>query len=112
MRGHPEEERKDQPDAETACPDRDTPQRTSRTTRNGNDEEEVDEAHEQVVDLSAVVAGDCSHDRPTAVATSDEERHPERRAEPEDDAAQVVAPELVGPEQVPAAQRRPCRMTL
>ena len=82
-------------------------ERTSRTTRNGIDEKEIDEPHEQVVDLPAVVAGDCSHDRAqNGGHAGDEERHPERRAEPEDDAAQVVAPELVGPEQVPAAQRR------
>ena len=108
----PEEERKDEPDRGTACPGRDTPR--GRAGRRGTEhEKEVDEPHEQVVDLPAVVAGDCSHDgAQNSRHAGDEERHPERRAEPEDDAAQVVAPELVGPEQVPAAQRRLCRMTL
>ena len=109
---HPEQERKDEPDPERlalteVCGG------TSRTTRNGNNEEQVDEAHQEVVDLSAVVAGDRPHDRAQKGRDhGDEERHPERRAKPEDDAAQVVAPELVGPEQVPAAQRRALRMTL
>ena len=38
-------------------------ERTSRTDEERDDEEQVDEPHEQVVDLSAVVAGDRSHDR-------------------------------------------------
>ena len=55
----------------------------------------------------AVVARDRSDDRAEHRRDDrDEERDPERGPEPEDDAAQIVAPELVGPEQVPTLERR------
>ena len=103
---HPEEERKDEPDAERLAL-AEIRREDEQDDEERDHEKEVDEPHEQVVDLPAVVPGDCSHDRAqNGGHAGDEERHPERRSEPEDDAAQVVAPELVGTEQVPAAQRR------
>ena len=67
-------------------------------------EHEVGEAHEQVVHVAAVVAGqrtDSGAER--GREQGDEDRHPERRPDPEHDAAQVVASELVGAEEVPAS---------
>ena len=73
----------------------------------GQGQDEVGEAHQQVVDDAAVVAGDRADRRADRRREEgDEERDPERRPEPEDDAAQVVATELVGAEEVPVLERR------
>ena len=79
----------------------------SRTARPGNGEEEIGEPHEQVVDLSAVVAGDGADGRADERGEDgDHDGDPERRPDAEHDPAQVVAAELVGAEQVPALERR------
>ena len=76
----------------------------------GNREEQVGDAHEDVVDVAAVEAGDRADRRPDRRREErDEDRDPERRADAVDDPAQVVAPELVGAEDVPALERRRLR---
>ena len=70
-------------------------------------QDEIGEAHQQVVDLAAVVPGDGA-DRSSDQRREDrdEEGDPQRRADPVDDPAQVVATELVGAEDVPALEPR------
>ena len=110
-KARPEEEREDEPDF-VGCeigigprwsrPDRGRRAAARRTASPGKRQDEVGEAHEQVVRLAAVVAGDRSDRVPIAVdERGDEERHPERRPEAVDDPAEVVTTEQVGPEDVP-----------
>ena len=70
-------------------------------------EDEVGEAHEQVVGAPAVVPGqraDRGSDR--GRENRDEQCDPERRPDPVDDPAEIVAAELIGAEDVPAVERR------
>ena len=70
-------------------------------------EDEVGEAHEAVVDRAAVVAGDGADEGADERREQrDDDRDAERRLDAVDDAAEVVAAELVGAEDVPVVQRR------
>jgi hypothetical protein len=69
---------------------------------------QVGEAHEGVLDPAAVVAGQRADERPDHRRDArDEERHLLRGLDPVHDAAEVVAAEKVGPEDVPVPERRP-----
>ena len=68
---------------------------------------EVREAHQEVVDTAAVVAGDRADRRADGGREErDEDGDPQRGADPVDDPAQVVAAELVRAEQVVLERRR------
>ena len=80
--------------------DRGRPRRREQDGEAGQREDEVGEAHEQVVHRAAVVAGDgADHGPDQGREHGDEDRDPERGPEAEDDAAQVVATEQVGADQ-------------
>ena len=73
----------------------------------GQREDQVGEAHQQVVGVAAEVAGQRADRRSDhGREKRDEDRDPERRPDAVDDPAQVVAAELIGAEDVPALERR------
>ncbi len=65
---HPEEERKNEPDAKRLAV-AEIRREDEQDDEERDHENEIDEPHEQVVDLPAVVTGDCSHDGAQTVAT-------------------------------------------
>ena len=104
--GGPEQQREDDPGLE-GIPGAEEDRRRQQDGEAGHGEKEIGETHQQVVDLPGVVAGDGADDRADERREDrDHHGHPQRGPDPEHDPAQVVAPELVGAEQVPALERR------